>query len=101
MADSPAFECICTELESQSSLDRLEARGTVRLVLKSAGLEAKSITQSHADVAISKLLPDELRARGIDDTDRICEAIKRALGQVEDMRQADTPENVFARLGSS
>ena len=44
MPDSAAFEWTCNELEERCSLDRLEARGTVRLALKQAGLEARSVT---------------------------------------------------------
>ena len=40
MADARAFDWVCEEVEKKSSLSRLEARGTVRLALKKAGLDA-------------------------------------------------------------
>ena len=46
MADSNAFTTLCEKLEQSSTLDRLEARGTVRLSLKQAGLEAASVSAS-------------------------------------------------------
>jgi hypothetical protein len=101
VADSPVFGCICDELESQSSLDRLEARGTVRLLLKTAGLTANSVTRSQAGVAIGKLLPDELTARGVTDPDAVCRTILSALGRIDDTQGGDSPEAVFARLGGN
>ena len=44
MADAAVFDWICNRLEQDTSLDRLESRGTVRLALKSAGLDARSVT---------------------------------------------------------
>ena len=44
MADSPAFDCVCEKLEEAPPRDRLQARGTVRLALKQAGLDARSVT---------------------------------------------------------
>jgi hypothetical protein len=44
MADSKAFTTLCEELERASSLDRLEARGTVRLALKQAAYALDSTT---------------------------------------------------------
>ena len=41
MPDSAAFEFACGQLETGTSLDRLAARGTVRIALKQAGLEAR------------------------------------------------------------
>ena len=40
------LQALCEQLESSSTLDRLEARGTVRLALKQAGLEAGQVTAS-------------------------------------------------------
>jgi hypothetical protein len=48
MADSPCFDRVCAALESETSLDRIEARGTVRLALKGAGLDAASDTPGTA-----------------------------------------------------
>jgi hypothetical protein len=52
MADSAAFEAACTRLEESGALDRLAARGTIRLVLKAAGLEPKGVTARELVVAV-------------------------------------------------
>lgn len=39
MSDSPIFELVCEHVEAEAKLTRLEARGTVRLLLKEVGLD--------------------------------------------------------------
>ena len=99
MADSEAFEHVCSQLEQETSLQRLEARGTVRLVLKNAGLEARSVTSAQISVAISKLLPEELVARGIEDAEVVCTSLVSGLAALHEEVLGDTPESVFQRLG--
>src|SRR5690606_5066988 len=64
MAGSQAFEWLCEAIEAGTSLERLEARGTVRIALKQAGLEARSATAAELAVVVGKILPRELRQRG-------------------------------------
>jgi hypothetical protein len=99
MADSPCFELTCKALESDTSLDRLEARGTVRLALKAAGLDARSVTAGQMGIVVEKLLPDELKARGVENGDRVCAALNEKVARMETTGVADAPEAVFARLG--
>ena len=76
MADSEVFDFVCSELERRTNLDRLEARGTVRLTLKQAGLEARNVTAQQMGVAVEKLLPGELESRGVTDAAQQCSSIK-------------------------
>jgi hypothetical protein len=100
VASSPAFEWICQELESVTSLDRLEARGTVRIALKRSGLEAASVTGEQLTVVLARMLPGELTSRGIEGAESICQQIAGGVERVPAApSQADTPEAVFARLG--
>ena len=99
MADSPCFELACEVLESDTSLDRLEARGTVRLTLKAAGLDTRNVTPDQMSVAVDKLLPDELTARGVENGDGVCAALKEKVARMEAPGVAEAPEAVFARLG--
>jgi len=101
MADSHAFEWTCAELERASSLDKLEARGTVRLALKQAGLEARSATASQMVVVVEKVLPGELQTRGIDGADGVCAGLAAGLKDLgdDDAPDADSPEEIFKRLG--
>jgi hypothetical protein len=101
MASSTAFEWICQELESATSLERLEARGTVRIALKQAGLEATSVTGEQLAVVLSRVLPGELTSRGIDAAESLCQQLAAGLDRIPAAPdQGDTPETVFARLGS-
>lgn len=99
MADSNAFTTLCEQLESSSSLDRLEARGTVRLALKQAGLESGQVTASQLVVVVQKVLPNELRTRGIDDADSVCQQLATVLKAMPDEVAGESPEAVFKRLG--
>jgi len=99
MADSTAFEFACSELERATSLDRLEARGTVRLALKETGLEAQSVTPGQMATVMTKVLPKELATRGVERGEPTCAAIAAALAKLPAEDVKDTPEAVFQRLG--
>lgn len=99
MADSGAFELACEVLERDTDLDRLQARGTVRLALKAAGLDSRSVTPEQMAVVASNLLPGELAGRGVGNGDAVCGALEEKLSRMEGPEVAETPEAVFARLG--
>lgn len=98
MADAGAFEWVCSELERSTSLDRLEARGTVRLALKEAGLEARSVTPDQMQVVVEKILPKELSTRGVNDVDRLCGSLKQGLAGLDVGAATESPDVVFQRL---
>lgn len=100
MADSPAFDFVCAQLQERTSLDRLEARGTIRLALKEAGLDARSITPDQMSVVVEKVLPRELETRGVTNAPTLCAELRRGLLRVEMGVVTETPEAVFQRLGS-
>lgn len=99
MADSPCFDLACQTLESDTTLDRLEARGTVRLTLKAAGLDPHSVTPVQMEVVVEKLLADELSSRGIENGAAVCAALKEKVSRMEAPAPVDAAETVFARLG--
>ncbi len=102
MADSCAFDHVCSALENATSLNRIESRGTVRLALKTAGLSANSVTPEQMAVVIDRLFPVELENRGVANPDGVCLEMKRGLSTVvPDASTGDTPESVFDRLGGS
>lgn len=101
MADSPAFELVCDTLERDSSLERLEARGTVRLAIKAAGLDARNVTPEQMAVVVTNILGRELETRGIADTARLCAALRDQLTTLDVGDAVDTPEAVFTRLGGA
>jgi hypothetical protein len=99
MATSTAFEWLCEELEKTTSLDRLAARGTVRIALKQAGLEATSVTGDQLAVVLARVLPGELTGRGIEGADSVCQQVAARLEEIPAAASSqDTPENVFERL---
>jgi hypothetical protein len=101
MADSRAFDLVCEQLEGGTSLDRLAARGTVRLALKQAGLEARTVTPDQMAVVVDRILPGELSSRGIDGGDGVCASIRANLQHLDAGEAVETPDAVFQRLGGS
>jgi hypothetical protein len=103
MADAAAFDWTCTRLEEETSLDRLEARGTVRLALKSAGLEARVVTPDQMRVVLEKVMASELSARGIADAEALCSGLASDLtsegASMASEGASETPDAVFSRLG--
>ncbi len=102
MADAAAFAFLCNELESASNLSRLEARGTMRLALKDAGLEAHSVTRDQMCVVVEKLLGSELQCRGIENIDYLCHSLLAGLAALSDDLadggRYQSAEDVFKRL---
>lgn len=102
MATDTVFEFVAEKLEQTTDLDRLEARGTVRLALKQAGLDAKTLTSEQMTVVLEKVLPGELNARGVEQAESICGSLVR---DVKSFRGASagtdesSPEAVFKRIG--
>ena len=101
MSDTDAFQLVATRLEEATSLTQLEARGTIRLMLKEAGFRAASVTPRQMEVVVEKLLPHELRARGVED-ETVCSALCRDLGLLAETEiDKEAPDDVFARLNKA
>ncbi len=101
MADSRAFALVCERLEERTSLGRLEARGTVRLALKQAGLEAGAVSPDQMAVVVARILPDELSTRGIEAGASLCASIGAALQDLDAGDVGETPDAIFRRLGGA
>ncbi len=103
MAGTSAFDWVCGELETRSSLDRLEARGTVRLALREAGLDAASVTPEQMGVVLEKLLVGELEVRGLANAADLCRSLADGLSAAALSAPAggDTPEAIFRRLAGA
>ena len=99
------FELVAEELERRTDLAKLEARGTVRLALKQAGLDARSVTAEQMEVTLQRVMPGEMRSRGIEDPEATCEAILTALKTHRPAETAgprsESPEEIFRRLAQS
>ena len=99
MADSEVFDFVCEQLEQRTNFDRLEARGTVRIALKKAGVEVRTVNIEQMIVVLTKLLPGQLESRAVEDSQLHCDAILKQLATLEVGATGDTPEDVFERLG--
>jgi hypothetical protein len=100
---SGLFDISAEALERHSTLDRLEARGTLRIALKAGGIDAKSLTTAELGVIFDKLLPHELSERGIEDVATVCATVMVTVKDtVPASETIDGPEDafdVFRRLG--
>ena len=95
------FDFVASEIEKRSGLDKLEARGTVRLTLKGAGFDAGAITTQHMAVVLQELMPEALTSRGVEDADSLCAALAASIRQFKEAVEehgSTSPESVFARL---
>lgn len=100
MADS-IFDLVSDELERRTDLAKLEARGTVRLALRETGLDARTVTAEQMSVMLRKVMPKEMQSRGVENADRVCEAILRALASSAaepSAADSESPEAIFRRL---
>lgn len=94
------FDRVAEGLAERTGLDALAARGTVRIALKAAGLDARSVTGAQMAVVLDRVLPGELERRGVADPAGVCRDLAATLGA--DARQddvaPDSPEAVFRRM---
>jgi hypothetical protein len=103
MADSAAFTWVCNALEQATRLSELETRGTVRIALKSAGLESHHATPGEMAVVLEKVLPAELTRRAVENSAAVCQELATRLRSQGLQEQSDSTriESVFRRLGGS
>ena len=98
------FDVAAERLETHSDLDKLEARGTLRLALKSAGLDPGSLDIAQLEVVMDKVMPGELERRGVWKPESVCSAVvadvKKRFGEAASTSDKASPETVFRRLGS-
>lgn len=100
MEESAAFAFVCESLERLTSMSRLQARGTVRLVLRHGGLEPHRVTPDQMLVVIERLLAGALRTRGIPDEATVCARLKERLiaRDLPAKAQHDSPEEILRRF---
>lgn len=99
MAETEVFDVVCKEIESRTLLDRLETRGTVRISLKRAGLDANTVDSTQMAVVLDRVLPMELRSRSVEDSEALCGAIRKRVDLMSNAAPTETPDAIFARLG--
>jgi len=98
------FEFVADALQDRCDLESLEARGTVRLALKAAGLSARDVTREQMIVVIDQVLPRELRVRGVPNPEAVCGQLSQAVkgfSAKDGGSDGSSPEDVFRRLSRS
>ena len=98
------FDLAAEKLETRTEMDRLAARGTLRIALKQAGLDADKLTVTQLRAVFEKLMPKELEARGVSDATATCRAAMNEIANSADsigIAATSSPDDVFKRLGES
>jgi len=98
------FDFVADELERRTDLEKLEARGTIRLALKSAGFNPREVSPDQMAVVLEQVMPGELRPRGVDKPEALCGELARAVKAFQptgDEAVGVSPEDVFRRLARS
>ena len=96
------FDCAAEKLESLTDLDRLEARGTLRIGLKEAGLDAKTLSLPQLEAVFDKVMPQQLKLRAVDDAQAICSSVMKEIriaGVSSDSQAPRSADEIFGRLG--
>ncbi len=99
MSDSPVFDWACSVIESGSTLNRMQVRGTLRLALKQAGLDGDSLSTGQLRVIARRVLPSELRLRGVAGHEAICAKLEACPDGLGGADRSALPEAVFDRFG--
>jgi hypothetical protein len=95
-----AFDWVSDELARRTGLSELEARGTLRLLLKEAGIDSKLVNKSQLAVVVARLLPASLAKLRVADPRDVCDQIGQALQSAELLQpHQSSPEDVFGRIG--
>jgi hypothetical protein len=96
------FDVAAEILEGHTCFNRLEARGTLRIALKAAGLEPDFVTAEQLQVVLEKVMPSELEKRDVRDAKAVCVAVTAAIASTPVPTEADGAvdlDGVFGRLG--
>ena len=102
--DAALFDFAANSLQLHSPFDRLEARGTLRIALKAAGLAPNNLTESQLQVVFEQVMPGELDSRGVSDVTAICAAVIADLESVRGAAADDSvtsPDDIFRRLADA
>ncbi len=102
--DSTLFDLAAERLEHHTGFDRLAARGTLRLALKTAGLNAKSVTGGQLCVVFEKVMPGELENLGVSDAAVACRTVIDDLVNSQtlpDLASSTSIDEIFGRLAGN
>jgi len=97
------FSFAAEQLEQCTPLDRLESRGTLRIVLKDSGLDPKSVTSEQFCVVLDSVAPSELESRGVAEARAICAVlIEKIRGEpASRWESSHNVDEIFDRLAGT
>jgi hypothetical protein len=96
------FDIVAERLEFHTNFSRLEARGTLRIAIKDAGLNAQNLTLRQLEAVLEKLMPGELERRRVEDAVAICNIVMGEVTRIAgpgDTVSTSSADEVFRRLG--
>ena len=99
--DTDAFTIVSDRLCQFSTLGRLEARGTIRLAFKEAGVDVGCFGLEDVEAVFAKIMPGELAARGCADARAICDSIMKSLEGDVPKTATRSRDEIMRRLGSA
>ena len=102
--DATLFDLAAERLEHHTGFYRLAARGTLRLALKTAGLNAKSVTGGQLCVVFEKVMPGELENRGVSDAEVASSKVIDDLVNAQtlpDLASSTPLDEIFGRLAGN
>ncbi len=95
------FDFAAERLEHHTGFSQLEARGTLRIALKVAGLDPSALMARQLRVVFEKVMPGELDSRGVSDVLDVCATVLADLessGDAAEDASATSPDEIFRRL---
>lgn len=98
MVESPVFSWAAEQLEVLSKMTRLQARGTLRRLLKDAGLDGETLTRTEWQQVARKMLANALRKQGITAVDDLVKNLSNIPEKIG-MTNSDSALEIFRRLG--
>jgi hypothetical protein len=99
MADSVVFDFVAEELARTTNLDRMEARGMLRVVLKQALFDSKTLNVAQMQMVIDRLLAAQLCRCGVENPESVCEDLAKDLkAKGFEANIAESPDQIFGRL---
>jgi hypothetical protein len=95
------FDFAAERLSQHTRIERMAARGTLRLALKTVGLDPTSITAGQLRSVIERLLPNELLTRGVADPAGTCRALIQDIDNAPAalLASGQDVDDIFRRLG--
>ncbi len=98
------FDIAAENLEGATDMDRLAARGTLRIAVKEAGLDPHKLTVSQLRAVFEKLMPKALDAGGVSNATTACQTVMDEIARsadASDIASSASPDDIFKRLGGS